>query len=135
MESFCQQLCVQHDLAEAALTTERFPEIEFLYQSISVVRCFKLTVSALRSCDSQISSRQAADLIAYAESCRIQITGTLNELPTLRKEVENSRTSSEAFAALGFALNHLDDDYGALSAFREALRACNKTCFTGASRR
>lgn len=122
IEPFSHQLYVQDDFAQVALTTELFREIEFLYQSISVVRCFRLTVSALLSCDSQTSSRQAADLIACAESCRIQIAGTLHELPILRKEVENSPTSGEAYAELGFALNHLDDDDGALSAFREALK-------------
>ena len=39
----------------------------------------------------------------------------------LRKDVQNSPKSGEAHAELGFALNHLDDDTGALSAFREAL--------------
>jgi tetratricopeptide (TPR) repeat protein len=122
VKPFCQQLCLQGNLGELQLTAQHFREIEFLYQSISVVKCFKLAVSALRSCNSQTSLRQAADLVSYAEGCRMQIAGTLDELPELRKEVRNSPKSGEAHAALGFALNHLDDDDGALSAFREALK-------------
>lgn len=119
---FCQQLGFETDVADGELTPELLREIEFLYQSISVVRCLKLTVVALRSSNSQTSLRQAADLIGYAENCRIQIADTLNGLPDLRKEIDNSPKSGEAYAALGFALNHLDDNDGALSAFRKSLK-------------
>jgi hypothetical protein len=112
IKPFCEQLCLQGKLAETQLTLVPFYFRGLVFQ----IDGFSITFMRLPT-----SLRLVADLIAGPENCRVQIAGALNELPDLRRGVQESPKSGEAHAALGFTLNHLYDD-GALSAFREALK-------------
>ena len=120
-----EHLGVTNSAPQSELSLDLLCEIGFLSQSGSAVRCLKLVVSTLQSCDVGTPSRMLANIVEYGERCVKQILEERAQLPVLSEEAARHSKSGEAHAALGFALSHLGDEEGAEGSFREALKYAN----------
>jgi tetratricopeptide (TPR) repeat protein len=104
-------------------------ELYALWQSSSVVQCFRLALAMLEGCPSDAPADLVADLIECADTCSQKLLSRQEELPGLKAAVEAEPDDVDCQADLAFALEALDQTDEALELYHKVLKNTNALCF------
>ena len=103
-------------------------EIGFFRRGASAFKGFGLAIAALARCGEDAPLPLIAELVETVEDCNWKLTKAEEELPNLKRAVDDDPNNGEKLAKLGFGLNALDERDAALTAFTKALEYPDTLC-------